>query len=64
LIDSGRLPPSPELIGRRRREVFKARVLNDDRIQVATGEVFSALSTAGGQGYVHRSGVRLKLTDE
>jgi hypothetical protein len=47
LIDSGQLAANTELIGHRRQETYRARVLPDGRVQVATGEQFGSLSAAG-----------------
>lgn len=47
LIAKGLLPRGVQLVGRRRNEEFHARVLDDGRIQVASGESFGSLSAAG-----------------
>ncbi|MFJ5279360.1 hypothetical protein [Streptomyces parvulus] len=47
LIAKGLLPEGAQLVGRRRSEEFHAQVLDDGRIQVASGESFGSLSAAG-----------------
>jgi hypothetical protein len=47
LVAKGVLPAHAQLIGRRRGEVFRAQILDDGRIQVASGETFRSLSAAG-----------------
>ncbi|WP_433340628.1 GmrSD restriction endonuclease domain-containing protein [Streptomyces sp. CA-253872] len=47
LVEKGRLPVRAELVGYRRTESFTAQVLDDGRIEVASGEIFGSLSAAG-----------------
>ncbi|WP_429415594.1 GmrSD restriction endonuclease domain-containing protein [Nocardia sp. GAS34] len=47
LIDIGALEPTQKLIGRRRREVYEAKLFPDGRVQLPTGETFGSLSAAG-----------------
>ncbi|MEU6443373.1 DUF262 domain-containing protein [Streptomyces sp. NPDC047046] len=47
LVAKGRLPARAALVGHRRNETYKARVLDDGRIEVESGETFGSLSGAG-----------------
>lgn len=47
LVAKGVLPRNAKLVGQRRGDQFEALILDDGRIRVASGEVFTSLSAAG-----------------